>query len=145
MKKTIMTIFSVLLWASNLLCNVLPIESREPTTFKAVCVNVVDGDTIDIILSLGFATYRKERIRLYGINAYESKHVKRQSIEETAKGKEATLFLRNLIEGKDILVETVFEGKGKFGRYLANIYINDRQTHINKLMVEKGFAVWKEY
>ena len=72
---------------------------------------IVDGDTIDVIVDLGFSTYVKRRIRMYGINAPESRT---RDLEEKARGLASKERLKELMEGKKIVMRSW--GKGKYGR-----------------------------
>lgn len=108
--------------------------------YKAKVVRVVDGDTIDLIIDLGFDTFRKERFRLYGINAPESRT---RDLEEKKKGKAATVYLKNLVKHLKY-VETIKDKKGKYGRFLINLYYKDDRC-INDIMVERGHAIYKDY
>ena len=99
-------------------------------------VKVVDGDTVDVILDLGFDMFKKERIRLNGIDAPESRTL---DTEEKALGIDAKEFLeRRLGECANLWVAT--EKDGKYGRMLGDIWCST--TNINEEMVSRGFA-WK--
>ncbi len=80
-------------------------------TYKAVCTNVVDGDTADIFLDMGFKTTAERRLRLLDVDTPERGH---------KNFKEATEFTRKRIENKNIYVQTY--KSDNFGRYLARIY-----------------------
>jgi len=108
--------------------------------YKAAIDRVVDGDTVDLIVDLGFDTFRKERFRLYGINAPESRT---KDLEEKKKGKAATIYLTNLVEHLKY-VETIQDKKGKYGRFLIKLFYKDDRC-INDIMVERGHAVYKDY
>ena len=106
--------------------------------YSAVCSRVVDGDTIVLDVSLGFNVTIRETFRLLGINSPESYGVKKDSDEYKA-GMISKDWLIDRIEGKEIMVKTYKDKKGKYGRYLVDIY--DDETSINAEMVEKGLAV----
>jgi micrococcal nuclease len=140
--------------------------------YPATVDKIVDGDTFDVTLDLGFKIYRKERLRLYGIDAYEVKKYKGVTDEEKAKGIEARDRLQEALPvGTKIFVET-FKGKdtGKYGRYLAMVWVghntakdsynllNENYSEndiiplndelfisINKWLIVNGYAVEKEY
>ncbi|END1833659.1 thermonuclease family protein [Shigella flexneri] len=89
-------------------------------TFKATCTNVVDGDTIDIDLDLGFETFAKRRVRLLNVDTPE---------RGQENYKEATDFTKACVEGKKIYVQTY--KSDVFGRYLANVWYEDGQRSLN--------------
>lgn len=92
---------------------------------------VVDGDTVDVFIDLGFSVWHKERIRLSGIDTAE---------KNTAYGKATKKLLIDTIEGK--LVKLEVSKPDKYGRYLGKIYLNS-EVSINDQMIQKGIA--KEY
>ena len=101
-------------------------------------VRVVDGDTIDILIDLGFDLTKKERVRLAGIDTPESRT---KDLEEKAMGLEAKEFLtRRLTDGMTSGLRVKTEKDGKYGRMLGSIYCGD--TNINTEMVYRGYA-WK--
>lgn len=103
--------------------------------YKAYVINVHDGDTCRVDINLGLGVVLKNQtLRFFGIDAYELK-------EE--KGKEARDFLKDLILEKNITIKTEKDKKGKYGRLLATLFLDD--ININELMVEKGYAVHKKY
>ena len=86
--------------------------------YKAELIRVVDGDTVDLVIDLGFDTSRKERFRLYGVDAPEM---------NTKEGKEAKAWLEDAIRPPEpIYVQTIqLETKAKrdkYGRFLAVLY-----------------------
>lgn len=109
--------------------------------YKALVDRVVDGDTIDVTIDCGFSVYVKERIRLAGIDTPETYGVKKGS-EEYLKGMEAKTFVEDLIMGLNVSIETLKDKKGKYGRYIARIYImeDDARICLNDVLVEKGLA-----
>lgn len=110
--------------------------------YRAKVNSVYDGDTIRVDIDLGLKTWVKnESLRLARINAPEVRG------SEKVKGKASRDFLRKLILGKEVIVETLMDEKGKYGRYLAEIWLKDdgEYTNVNDLLVEKGHASYKEY
>ena len=85
--------------------------------YQARVERVVDGDTIDLTISLGFDIYIKERVRLFGVDTPETRT---RNKKEKQAGLKAKLFVQEAIEGKN--VEIVTDDKGKFGRYLASLW-----------------------
>lgn len=104
--------------------------------YKAKVVKVVDGDTIDAMIDLGFDIWIKRRIRLYGINTPETRTT---DLDEKTRGVAAKDRLLNLIEENDnqILIES--HGLEKYGRCLATIFC--KEININKLLLEEGHAI----
>lgn len=107
--------------------------------YNAVLRSIYDADTIRVDIDLGFGTcIHNEPIRLMGINAPEIRG------EERPQGLESKAWLEERIQpGDKIVIQTVKDTKGKYGRYLAWVYVGD--VNINELMVEQGYAVKAEY
>ena len=99
---------------------------------------VVDGDTIDVDLDLGFDIIYKCRVRLYGIDTPESRT---RNKDEKVRGKLAAKFLQNAISnGKNVILQTQLkDSKGKFGRVLASVVVDG--ININQRMVTNHLAV----
>ena len=108
--------------------------------YKAKLIRVVDGDTVDAMIDCGFSTFKKERIRLYGIDTPECRT---RDKEEKARGLAAKARLEELIaEGdNEFIVETSIDKKGKYGRILGEFLSLDDRTNINELMIHKHNAV----
>ncbi len=111
-------------------------------TYKALVFNIVDGDTIDLFIDLGFHLTLKERVRLLNINAPE---IRTKDLEEKSKGILAKDRLSELVLNKQVIIETHLNPKDKYGRILANIYVQiDTSTellNINELLISEGLAV----
>ena len=99
-------------------------------------LRVVDGDTVDVRIDLGFNVWHKCRVRLMGINAPESRT---RDLEEKARGLEAKAWLTQQFYDAVDPIELQSHGVGKYGRVLGEFYINGE--NINKLMVKVGHAV----
>jgi len=112
--------------------------------YKAKLVKVVDGDTVDALIDCGFSTFKKERIRLYGINTPECRT---RDKEEKKRGLAAKARLKELIkENKnEFIVETRIDKKGKFGRLLGTLYRDlvaaEDVDSYNQILVNEGHAV----
>ena len=108
--------------------------------YKARVLNIVDGDTLDILIDLGFNITIKERVRLYGVDTPESRT---RNLEEKKKGLAAKQFVKDWLD--DAEVEITTEEKGKFGRYLAIIYVPgvNAKVNFNKMLITEGHA--REY
>ena len=107
--------------------------------YKVKITRVVDGDTVDAEISLGYNVYITERIRLMGIDTPESRTRNRK---EKALGLAAKAYLKELLkENKgDIILRTSKEGKGKFGRILGTLLIYDGMTSVNQMLIDEGHA-----
>lgn len=105
-------------------------------TYKISSVNrIVDGDTIDVTIDLGFKILTKQRIRMYGINTPETRTRDKQ---EKQRGLAAKARLVELLQTEDDII-LKSHGVGKFGRVLGELYIND--TNVNETLVNEGHAV----
>lgn len=113
--------------------------------YKAKVERVVDGDTIDIVIDLGFKITTNQRIRLADINTPETYNVKKDS-EEYKKGVAARQFVEQRLSenNNNILIETD-KFTGKYGRYIGTIYLDDNEKSLNDELVEKGFAEYTSY
>jgi len=109
------------------------------TYFVSSVDRVVDGDTVDVIIDLGFDLTKKERVRLAGIDTPESRT---RDLEEKSMGLEAKDHLTDMLKGADKLIVKT-EKDGKYGRMLGWFYKNeDAKYSINEVMIEQGYA-WK--
>lgn len=111
--------------------------------YRAIVVSVYDGDTCRADIDLGLGVWVKnEKIRLSRINAPEIRGDNRKS------GLKSRDYLRKLILGKNITIQTIKDKKGKYGRYLGEIWLKDdsgEYRNINDEMVNSGFAEYKSY
>ena len=94
--------------------------------YKAEIDRVVDGDTVDVSIDLGFDIWYKARVRLAGIDAWESRT---KDLEEKEKGLAAKARLKELVDGKEVILRTSKDSKGKFGRVLADVILPEDQTN----------------
>tara|TARA_B100001287_G_scaffold259250_1_gene246289 strand:+ start:151 stop:579 length:429 start_codon:yes stop_codon:yes gene_type:complete len=110
--------------------------------YKAIIRRVVDGDTVDVDIDLGFGViYANQRIRLYGIDTPESRT--RDKVEKVF-GKMAGAFLKEKL-GESCTMQTVMDGKGKFGRILGKFIVNDDVTGkdmpVHEIMIRDNLGV----
>lgn len=104
--------------------------------YKAIVVDVYDGDTCTVDIDLGFGVWMKnQKLRLYGINTPELTGAEKQD------GIKCRDYIKSLILGKEIILETQKDKSEKYGRWLATIWLDN--TNINKKLVEEGYA--REY
>ena len=108
--------------------------------YSAAVLRVVDGDTVDMLIDCGFSTFRKERVRLYGIDAPESRT---RDKEEKKRGLAAKARLQELIKNtkKKIIIKTELDKKGKYGRILGVLWDENKRKNFNTLLVAEGHAV----
>lgn len=107
--------------------------------YEAKLLRVVDGDTLDCLLDLGFDTHRKVRVRFYGMNAPESRT---RDAEEKVKGKAATARLEEILEADDGNFVIKSHGVGKFGRCLGELFTESLgEVSINQTLIDEGHGV----
>lgn len=111
--------------------------------YSAIVREVHDGDTCTVDIDLGLATWQHgEKVRLNRIDAPELRGATRP------RGLASRDFLREQIDGKPIVIETVKDRREKYGRYLAEVWLVDAKgkwLNINDLMVSSGFAVYRTF
>ena len=104
---------------------------------------VLDGDTIDVIIDLGFDLSKKERVRVAGVDTPEKRT---RNLEEKALGIDATNWIKEKLEGAilgddDLIIRTeLVGGMGKYGRLLGWLYIGDSPVSLNEQMITEGYA-----
>jgi len=114
-------------------------------TYHAKVDRVVDGDTIDLVIDLGFKITTFQRIRLRDINTPETYNVKKGS-EEYLKGMAAKTFVtERLLKNNNQLIVETDKDVGKFGRYIGVIRLADNEITLNDELVQKGYAVYAKY
>ena len=122
----------------------VPPSRKSCYNFRVTKINrVIDGDTIDVTLDLGFSLTKKERVRIAGVDTPEKRT---RNLEEKALGIEATNWLKeklaDAIRGDDELVirTELRGGVGKYGRLLGWLYIGESNVSINEQMIQLGYA-----
>jgi micrococcal nuclease len=110
--------------------------------YKCKVKRVVDGDTMDVILDLGFDVLHSVRVRLAGIDTPESRT---RDLDEKARGKLSKAYLKESIKGKKIVLKTKLkDSRGKFGRVIAEVWAEFEEgsmRNINELMIKECHAV----
>ena len=107
--------------------------------YRCKLLRVVDGDTIDVNLDLGFNVWHKARVRMLGIDTPESRT---RNLEEKALGLASKARLKELLKGKIVEIECSKE-KGKFGRVLGIVWTTDKESNrinCNQRLIEEGHA-----
>ena len=110
----------------------------EKHNYSAKLQRVVDGDTCDALIDLGFDTWVKKRIRFKGVDTWESRT---RNLEEKKKGLAAKAYTKDLLENSDegkFVLKSY--GLGKYGRVLAELYVKGHEKSVNDLLVENGHA-----
>ncbi len=106
-------------------------------TYSVKVTRVVDGDTVDVDIDLGFGmSYRKQRVRMMGIDTPESRT---RNLEEKFYGKASKAHLVEKL--KDQKVKLVSHDKGKFGRILGELFIGNNPVSVNQQMIDEFHAV----
>ena len=106
-------------------------------------VKVVDGDTIDVVIDLGFDIYKHERVRIAGIDTPEKRT---RDLEEKKLGIDATNWMKGTLEDTingehELTIRTELKGGvGKYGRLLGWLYVGDEEVSLNEDMIEEGYA-----
>jgi len=121
-----------------------PPSRKSCYNFRVVTIDkVLDGDTIDVTIDLGFDLYKKERVRVAGVDTPEKRT---RDLEEKALGIDATNWLKEKLESTlagddELTVRTELHGGvGKYGRLLGWLYIGDSVLSLNEQMIEEGYA-----
>ena len=105
-------------------------------TYKAKILSVYDGDTVTADVQLGFYVIaHKVKLRLYGINTPE---IRGGTAETKKAGITARDWLREKVLDKELTVKSF--GKGKYGRWLVELYLDDEETSLNQQLIEQGLA-----
>ena len=121
-----------------------PPSRKSCYNFRVIKVDkVLDGDTIDVTIDLGFDLYKKERVRIAGVDTPEKRT---KNLEEKALGIDATNWLKKELEdvlaGDDeLIVRTELHGGvGKYGRLLGWLYVGDEELSLNEQTIHQGYA-----
>ena len=122
----------------------VPPSRKSCYNFRVVKINkVVDGDTIDVTIDLGFDLYKKERVRIAGVDTPEKRT---RDLEEKALGLDATYWMKDklteTIKGdEELIIRTELKGgTGKYGRLLGWLYVGEDDVSLNEKMITEGYA-----
>ena len=122
----------------------IPPSRKSCYNFRVTEINrVVDGDTIDVTIDLGFDLFKKERVRVAGVDTPEKRT---RNLEEKELGIHATNWLKKQLEDtiagdEELIIRTELKGGvGKYGRLLGWLYIGDNNISINEQMIDEGYA-----
>jgi len=121
-----------------------PPSRKSCYNFRVTEINrVLDGDTIDVTIDLGFDLYKKERVRIAGVDTPEKRT---RNLEEKALGIDATNWLKEKLDStiagdSELTIRTELDGGvGKYGRLLGWLYVGDSELSLNEAMIEEGYA-----
>ena len=121
-----------------------PPSRKSCYNFRVIKIDkVLDGDTIDVTIDLGFDLYKKERVRIAGVDTPEKRT---RNLEEKELGIDATNWLKDKLKAgidgdDDLTIRTeLVGGVGKYGRLLGWLYIGDAEVSLNEQMIEEGYA-----
>jgi len=121
-----------------------PPSRKSCYNFRVTEINrVLDGDTIDVTIDLGFDLYKKERVRIAGVDTPEKRT---RDLEEKALGIDATNYLKKKLEDtiagdEELTIRTELKGgMGKYGRLLGWLYIGEDTVSLNEKMIDEGYA-----
>ena len=122
----------------------VPPSRKSCYNFRVVKIDkVVDGDTIDVTIDLGFDLYKKERVRIAGVDTPEKRT---RDLEEKALGLDATYWMKKQLEDtiagdEELIIRTELKGgTGKYGRLLGWLYVGDDDISLNEQMITEGYA-----
>ena len=122
----------------------IPPSRKSCYNFRVTKINrVVDGDTIDVTLDLGFSLTKKERVRIAGVDTPEKRT---RNLEEKELGIDATNWLKDKIKDtltgdNELTIRTeLVGGVGKYGRLLGWLYVGDDDYSLNEQMITEGYA-----
>ena len=128
----------------NTMGAMIPPSRKSCYNFRVTAITkVLDGDTIDVIIDLGFDLAKSERVRIAGVDTPEKRT---RNLEEKALGIDATEWLKDKLEGAidgddELTVRTeLVGGVGKYGRLLGWLYIGDSDLSLNEQMITEGYA-----
>ena len=122
----------------------VPPSRKSCYNFRVVKIDkVVDGDTIDVTIDLGFDLYKKERVRIAGVDTPEKRT---RELEEKALGLDATYWMKKQLEDtiagdEELIIRTELKGgTGKYGRLLGWLYVGEDTISLNEQMITEGYA-----
>ena len=122
----------------------IPPSRKSCYNFRVVSIDrVLDGDTIDVTIDLGFDLFKKERVRIAGVDTPEKRT---RDLEEKALGIDATEWMKKHLEDtiagdEELSIRTeLVGGMGKYGRLLGWLYVGEDTVSLNEQMITEGYA-----
>jgi len=114
-------------------------KSTKPYQYWGKVVRVIDGDTIDFVIALGFDIETLKRVRLIGVDTPEIHGVKKTS-KEYAEGKKAMEYVESVLTpGRWVELKTYGGPREKYGRWLAEVFVDGKD--FNRELIKKGYAL----
>ena len=122
----------------------VPPSRKSCYNFRVVSIDkVLDGDTIDVTIDLGFDLFKKERVRIAGVDTPEKRT---RDLEEKELGLHATDWMKKHLEDtiagdEELTIRTeLVGGMGKYGRLLGWLYVGEDTVSLNEQMITEGYA-----
>jgi micrococcal nuclease len=120
--------------------------------YNVTVKKVVDGNTLDVDVDLGFGVKITQRLRLARIDAYETRAIKGTTPEDKKMGMEAKQFVIDTLSGKTISIMTKKDRTGKYGRFIVEVFyfrdednIEEAEINLNDKLVELGYAKFVKF
>ena len=111
----------------------------EPFSYNATVVKIIDGDTVDALVDVGFSIMTKKRIRFLGINTPESRTRDKEEKVRGLAAKDRVVELLSENDNKFVIIKS--HGVGKYGRCLGELFVDGHEESINQVLVNEGHAV----
>ena len=105
--------------------------------YKAKLTRIIDGDTIAAEIEVGFDIFIRKRIRLWGIDAPETRSRDKKEVQD---GKNTLRRLAAILAASDGEFELITHGDGKYGRCLGEIFVKDQTESVNQILINEGLA-----
>ena len=112
-------------------------NSLEMQKYKAKLIRIIDGDTLDAEIDIGFDVFVRKRIRLWGINAPETRS---RDKDEVKAGKNTYRRLASILALSNGEFELITHGNGKYGRCLGEIFVKEHTESVNQVLINEGLA-----
>lgn len=105
--------------------------------YKIKILRVIDGDTVDVLVDIGFSVHKKIRIRMMGIDTPESRT---RDLEEKKRGLASKTRFKEMLKNSKGNIRLISHGVGKFGRCLGELFSPEFECSLNQQMINEGFA-----
>ena len=110
-----------------------------PYSYRATVLNVVDGDSVDLMIDLGFDMRLRERVRLAGVDAPE---IRTKDLREKHHGLRAKARLEAMLDiDQEVMIRTEYERGGKYGRTIAHIYLPTSEQSVGEALLAEALVV----